>query len=175
VTTTSDRTARADSPLVDRDLNHEVEQFLYHEAALLDGWKLEEWLDLLTLDCRYDVPPPDLPGADAATAFSLIHDSRALLEQRVIRLKKPQAHAEFPHSRTRRMISNVRVVAGADADLQVWANFTVHRFRNRTHVMFVGEYYYVLRQTPEGFRIAYRRATLDNEALQPHGKVSIIL
>ncbi|MDT7663767.1 MAG: p-cumate 2,3-dioxygenase subunit beta, partial [Pseudonocardiales bacterium] len=29
----------------------EVEDFLYREAALLDEWRLEEWLDLFTLDC----------------------------------------------------------------------------------------------------------------------------
>ena len=34
----------------------EVEDFLYHEAALLDGWQLDEWLALLTEDARYEVP-----------------------------------------------------------------------------------------------------------------------
>lgn len=44
--------AAVDAMLVQR----EVEAFLYHESELLDEWRLEEWLDLFTEDCRYDVP-----------------------------------------------------------------------------------------------------------------------
>ncbi|WP_428339886.1 aromatic-ring-hydroxylating dioxygenase subunit beta [Mycobacterium sp.] len=77
----------------------DVEDFLYHEAALLDEWRLEEWLDLFTIDCVYEVPAPDRPDDDPAETFALIHDRRPMLEQRVIRLTKPTAHAEFPHRR----------------------------------------------------------------------------
>jgi 3-phenylpropionate/cinnamic acid dioxygenase small subunit len=37
----------------------EVEDFLYEEAALLDEWRLEEWLQLLTEDAAYYVPSTD--------------------------------------------------------------------------------------------------------------------
>jgi len=62
-----------------------LEDFLFHEAALLDEWRLEEWLDLFTDDCVYEIPAPDLPDSDASRTFSLVHDRRTLLEQRVIR------------------------------------------------------------------------------------------
>ena len=39
----------------------EIEDFLFNEAALLDDWKLEEWLALFTDDARYLVPATDLP------------------------------------------------------------------------------------------------------------------
>src|SRR5207253_10818569 len=42
----------------------EVEDFLYHEAALLDAWKLDEWLALLTDDATYRVPSNDRPESD---------------------------------------------------------------------------------------------------------------
>jgi p-cumate 2,3-dioxygenase subunit beta len=157
-------------------LQYEVEAFLYHEAELLDEWRLEEWLDLLTEDCRYDVPAPDRPQSSDHLTFALIHDSRTLIEQRVIRLKKPTAHAEHPHSRTRRMITNVRVQEAGEGLLMVRANFDIHRYRNRTHVMYVGEYLYHLVRGPVGeLRVSYRRATLDLEALNPESKVSVIL
>jgi p-cumate 2,3-dioxygenase subunit beta len=156
-------------------VQREVEAFLYREAELLDDWRLEEWLDLFTADCRYDVPAPDRPRGPASQTFSLIHDSRTMLEQRVIRLKKPTAHAEFPHSRTRRMITNVRVSESADGAVEVKANFAIHRYRNWTHVLFVGEYLYRMVRAEGGLRIGYRRATLDLEALNPEGKVSIII
>jgi p-cumate 2,3-dioxygenase subunit beta len=157
-------------------IQREVEALLHREAELLDEWRLEEWLDLLTEDCRYDVPAPDRPRESVDRSFSLIHDSRTLIEQRVIRLKKPTAHAEYPHSRTRRMLANVRVRESADGTLQARANFVVHRYRNQTHVMYVGEYlYHLVRDADRQLRIRYRRATLDLEALNPESKVSIIL
>ena len=42
----------------------EIEEFLIHEAALLDEWRLEEWLALMAPDARYLVPPLDAPDAD---------------------------------------------------------------------------------------------------------------
>jgi 3-phenylpropionate/cinnamic acid dioxygenase small subunit len=35
----------------------ELEDFLYLEAALLDEWRLEEWLALFVPGARYLVPP----------------------------------------------------------------------------------------------------------------------
>src|SRR5690606_31827512 len=37
---------------VPAELQHRVERFLYHEAMLLDEWRLEEWLALYTDDAR---------------------------------------------------------------------------------------------------------------------------
>src|SRR6266849_1285625 len=87
----------------------EVEDFLYHEAALLDAWKLDEWLALLTDDARYRIPSNDTPDADPANTLFLIADDMQRIRGRVGRLKDPHAHAEFPHSRTRRLITNVRI------------------------------------------------------------------
>lgn len=156
----------------------EVEDFLYHEAALLDAWKLDEWLALLTDDARYHVPSNDAPDGDPADTLFLIADDIARIRGRVARLKDPQAHAEFPHSRTRRMISNVRIVEpGSDpGDVTVEANFTVHRFRRNQQVsQFVGRYRYRLRLVDGKPRIALREAILDSEELGGLGAVSFIL
>src|SRR5262249_37358870 len=152
-----------------------VEEFLYHEAALLDEWRLAEWLDLFTIDCVYEIPAPDRPDEETEGTFALIRDGRPLLEQRVARLEKPTAHAEFPHSPTRRLISNVRILARADHELRVAANFAVFRIRDGVQVTYVGRYDYVLATGGGDLRIKRRRATLDHDALDPHGKISIIL
>ncbi|MGY6272885.1 hypothetical protein ACXIUT_24675 [Achromobacter denitrificans] len=50
--------------LIDREamqLQWLVECFLMEEAALLDHWKLNEWLDLFTDDGRYEIPTTDRP------------------------------------------------------------------------------------------------------------------
>ncbi len=170
----------------------EVEDFLFQEAALLDAWKLDEWLALLTEDARYRVPSNDSPEGDPASTLFLIADDIDRIRGRVARLKDPHAHAEFPHSRTRRMISNVRIVERSspsplgegrgegsgrgEGDVIVEANFTVHRFRRDERIgQYVGRYRYRLRVTDGGLRIALREAILDSLELGSLGAVSFIL
>jgi p-cumate 2,3-dioxygenase beta subunit len=98
-----------------------------------------------------------------------------MLEQRVIRLKKPTAHAEFPHSRTRRLLTNVRLLGSTEEEVMVGANFQVIRVRRGVQVSFVGRYEYVLRRTGGGLLIRHRKAILDQDTLDAQGKISIIL
>jgi p-cumate 2,3-dioxygenase beta subunit len=154
----------------------EVEDFLYREAALLDDWKLDEWEALLTDDAAYYVPPNDQPDGDHRATLFLVADDRERIRQRVIRIKDPNCHAEYPRSRTRRMISNVRIVA-VDGDLvTATANFVCYRFRRYERIReYVGAYRYVLRQTADGFRIKERRVLIDAHELGSLGSVSFIL
>jgi p-cumate 2,3-dioxygenase beta subunit len=154
----------------------EVEDFLYHEAALLDAWRLDEWLTLLADDATYRVPSNDAPDTTPAEALFIIADDARRLSERVLRLKDRNAHAEFPHSRTRRMVSNVRVVSRAENEISVEANFILYRHRRDEDIRtYVGQYRYVLRVTPSGLRIAQRDAILDALELGSMGLVSFIL
>jgi p-cumate 2,3-dioxygenase beta subunit len=154
---------------------HVVEQFLYTEAELLDQWRLDEWLALFGPDGTYEVPAPDLPDGDPATDLLLIQDDRFLLEQRVSSLLTNAAHAEFPRSRTRRLITNVRATATDVDHIRVTANFAVHRARNGSIDLYVGQYQHILRIDSGDFAFVKRRAILDLDVLRPHGKISIIL
>lgn len=162
----------------------EAEDFLYVEADLLDDWQLDSWLRLCTDDIVYEIPSTTHPKAPASASLYLVHDDRYMLESRVKRLLSRNAHAENPPSRTRRLISNVRVLAttdipdgeGSAEEVAVRASFHVLRFRNDEVHQYVGRYDYRLRLTATGPRIAYRRATLDADSLRPGGgKVSILL
>jgi p-cumate 2,3-dioxygenase beta subunit len=153
----------------------EVEDLLYKEAALLDDWQLEEWLELLTDDAVYEVPPTDVPEGDARNTLFIIADDAVRIRSRVKQLLGKSAWAESPHSRTRRMISNVRVL-GADGDhILATANFAVHRMRYESVDTYIGRYDYKLVRVGKDLKIKERRAVLDNEALRPHGKISFIL
>jgi p-cumate 2,3-dioxygenase beta subunit len=167
-------------------LREEVEDFLYHEAALLDEWRLDEWLTLLTEDATYRVPSNDAPGGDPANTLFLIADDIQRIRGRVARLDDPHAHAEFPHSRTRRLITNVRaekMVSGTFSRTEnvpdtilVHANFVVYRFRRGgQESAYVGRYRYELRRVDGALRIAHREAILDSEELGRLGAVSFIL
>ena len=153
----------------------EVEDLLFKEAALLDEWRLEDWLELLTEDAIYQVPPTDVPDGDARNTLFLIADDAMRIRSRVKQLLGKSAWAESPHSRTRRMLANIRVL-GADGDnILVSANFAVYRMRYESVDTYVGHYEYKLIRVGEMLKIRERRAILDNEALRPHGKISFIL
>src|SRR5689334_9164233 len=152
----------------------EVEDFLYHEAALLDAWRLDEWLALLTDDATYRVPSNDQPQSDPKNALFTIADDIRRIRARVARLKDPHAHAESPRSRTRRLISNVRIVE--HSPLQVEANFVIYRFRGNEDVrQYVGRYRHTLEERHGKLKIKAREAVLDAMELASLGTVSFIL
>ena len=102
VTPLRGRPQRADAAL---DL-HRCEQFLEHEARLLDEAKFDDWLALFTADAWYWVPSePD--QANPHDTVSLIYDDRRLLETRVRRLASPRMYSQEPRSRTSRIVANV--------------------------------------------------------------------
>ena len=151
-----------------------VEDFLFQEAALLDAWRLDDWVSLFTEDARYVVPTTDLPEGDPKRDLVFIDDDFPRLRARVARLNSRHAHREYPWSRTRRFVSNVRVEAINDSELSVTANVLVYRFRSGEGAPYVGRIDYVLRRDGGDLKIASRRAVLDLETLSWHGAVSII-
>lgn len=152
-----------------------VEDFLYEEAALLDEWRLQEWLELLTEDATYEVPATDTPDGDPQSALFLVADDKVRIRSRVAQLLGKSAWAENPPSRTRRMISNVRIRSAEGENIYVTANFVIYRMRFEQMDTYVGRYEYTLVQRGGRLKIRARRAILDLEGLRPHGKVSIIL
>jgi p-cumate 2,3-dioxygenase subunit beta len=153
-----------------------VEHFLFEEAAHLDNWRLDDWLALFTEDARYVVPTTDLPGGDPKQDVVFIDDDFTRLQGRVNRLKSRHAHREYPYSRTRRIISNVRLTRVEPAEVDIEASFLVYRGRAEQIAPYVGLYRYTLARRENGdFRIRHRRAELDLERLHEHGAVSIIL
>jgi p-cumate 2,3-dioxygenase beta subunit len=152
----------------------EVEDFLIEEAAILDEWRMDDWLALFTDDATYVVPSTDVPDGDPSKDLTLIDDDHLRLTWRVNRLKSRHAHREFPWSRTRRLVTNVRIVRVDGDELEVTASIVVHRFRHGQRDHFVGRLLTTLVRTPEGLRIRHRRAELDLERLSPNGALSMV-
>lgn len=154
----------------------EVEDFLFLEADLLDSWKLDDWFKLYTADAEYQVPSTDLPkDADPSNSLYYIADNHARLEQRVIRLNKKTMWSEYPRSKTRHLVSNVRVLGTSGDDILVKAAFAVYRTKWGNTDVFVGSYEYCLRREEGGLRIRKKRCLLDLDGLRPQGRVSILL
>ena len=154
----------------------QVEDFLYAEAALLDEWKLAEWLALFDEERGgYYMPATDAPDSDHNTALYLIADDIVRLRSRVRQLLSGATWAENPPSRTRHMVNNVRLVGQEGGVLLVRANFVVYLLRFQNVDSYIGEYRYQLLPAGDSFKILERRVVLDLEALRPHGKVSFIV
>ena len=154
----------------------EVEDFLFAEAALLDAWRLDDWLELLTDDAAYYVPSNDRPLGDHRDTLFMIADDINRIRARVKRLNDVNAHAEHPRSHTRRMVHNVRITRIEGDTIEATANFVVYRFRRDGSLrQFVGRYDYRLVAGADGLRIAERRAILDSMELGELGAVSFIL
>ncbi|MFY1650141.1 aromatic-ring-hydroxylating dioxygenase subunit beta [Solwaraspora sp. WMMB762] len=154
---------------------HQVSQFLFREARLLDEWRLRQWYDeMLTADIRYSVPATDVRG-EPADALGLIDDDAARLRQRIEQLLNGEVWCENPRSRTNRMITNVEILADRGTHLDVAANVVVHRFGHGRSDAYVGKYRFELVVDGGTFRVRRRLVVLDHETLYEHGKLSIIL
>lgn len=156
----------------------EVEDFLFHEAELLDDWKLEAWTQLYREDAIYEVTSPsstDPVNSDPGKTLFLIADRIDRIRGRATRLMKKTAHAEYPHSKTRHMVSNVRPGAGANGETNVRANFVVYRTKEDTTTSYMGEYRYRLAREDAGIRIVQKRIILDLNSLYEQGRLTIIL
>src|ERR1700688_4910379 len=87
------RTAREESSMsaIALPSRQEVEDLLYREAALLDEWRLEEWLEMLTDDAIYQVPSTDAPEGDERNTLYLIADDALRIRSRGNNLLATQA------------------------------------------------------------------------------------
>ncbi len=158
------------------ELLREVESFLAYDSELLDGWRLQEWLELFTPDCHYLVPTTDKPDGDPRHDLFFIRDDYFLLSERVAALLNGTAWTESPHSTTHRMITNVRAREVDGRHIEVKANLLVHRARGgRVDAYPVHLTLILVRGGRAGFEIVERKAVLAMQQLRPHGRVSILL
>jgi 3-phenylpropionate/cinnamic acid dioxygenase small subunit len=157
------------------ELRREIEEFLYFEAELLDDRRLREWFDLLADDIRYWMPirhnlferPEDIRDELSKPGEGFyFDDDRKSLKIRVERAYAKNAWAEMPPSRTRHLITNIRIKKDDGREIEVHSNFLVYRTRmENDQDMFVGERQDILRRVDGGFKIAKRTIILDQAVL----------
>src|SRR5579862_639466 len=137
------------------------EQFLLHEARLLDEGKFDEWLALFAPDAWYWVPSePD--QADPAETVSLIYDDRRLLETRVRRLASPRMYSQEPRSRTSRIIANITLEDTERNSCTVRSKFMMIEYRREQQRIFGGTMLHRLVQVGGRILLAWKRVDLVN-------------
>lgn len=150
----------------------EVEQFLYHEARLLDHGRLDQWLGLFTDDATYWIPL-QASQSDPLTASSIVYDDRRLLEVRVRQFMHPRAHARTPAPRTVHQISNVHVLEAEGDELRVASTLVLCEYRHERQRVWGALIEHRLRRTRDGLRIAAKRIDLVNSEAELDGIVCL--
>lgn len=134
-----------------------VEQFLYHEARLLDEQRLEEWLALFTEDATYWLPL-ERGQKDPIHTSSILYDDRTLLELRVKQARHPRAHARLPLARTVHQVSNITL----KDELTVQSNLVLVEFRQEKQRVWAAQVEHRLERSGDSYRIARKRVDLVN-------------
>ena len=171
--TTQTRIPRPDAS-VGVDVQHEIEQFLYFEARLLDERRFREWWQLFTDDVHYWMPVRynrQFRELDKETGrpgeLAHFEEDKLSLYQRVYRLGTAMAWAEDPPSRTRHLISNVWArPADTENELYVQSAFIVYRNRGDYEVdIWAGRRDDVIRRVDGCLQIARREILLDQATI----------
>jgi len=165
----------ADEQLLgDMLLQYRVEKFYAEEAALLDAHRYADWIQLFTEDTHYFMPlRRTVPRRQQHKEFTqpgemaFFDDNFTLLNMRVQKLATGTAWAEDPPSRTRHLITNVRIVSDEGDELTTESHFLLYRTRLRDDLdQWVGRREDRLRRIEGGLKIARRHVFLDQTILQ---------
>lgn len=141
----------------------ELEQFLFHEARLLDEQRWEEWNALYLEDGEYWVPAT--PGQpDPKNHVSLIYETGLLRAVRIKRYKHPNAFSLQPKPRSAHVIGNVMLDSFDDPRREciVSSRFVMLQYRREKQDVFAGSYTHKLVVKGDELKIASKRVDLLN-------------
>lgn len=169
-------TTKATTTIEDHLLRLEIEDFLWHEADLLDEFRYEEWLDLLTDDMSYwmpireNVPSREMENemaSEGPAEVSWFTDDKPTLTARVGQIRTRVHWADEPFSRITHMISNIRVLGWNGPDeVRVKCRFLFYRNRHQDEEStFIGKRIDTLRRTNDGWKISRREIYLDESVM----------
>ena len=140
-----------------------LEDFIIHEARLLDERRFRDWMGLFAEDGTYWVPavPDQTSPLDQA---SLFYDDRELMKTRVERLEHPRIHVQTPPSRTAHLIGNVvdRRIRCGQGRIRRRLDIDHGRVPRRKQRIFAGRQHHHLRRDGDSFRIVQKRVDLIN-------------
>jgi benzoate/toluate 1,2-dioxygenase beta subunit len=140
-----------------------LEEFIVHEARLLDERRFRDWMTLFAEDGTYWVPavPDQRSPFDQA---SLFYDDRDLMRTRIERLEHPRIHVQTPPSRTAHLVANVLVesVDEAKGEYVVGSTVIMVEYRDEQQRVFAGRQHHRLRRNGASLRIVQKRVDLIN-------------
>ena len=158
-------------------LQHEVQQFLYQEARLLDERRLDEWLDLLAEELHYWMPMRrnikfgdwDLEFTSAEDEINWFDEGKDILAGRIRQINTGVHWPEEPVSRFEHLVSNVEVVGQEGDEIRVNSKFHCYQNRLQDEVnQWVGRREDLLRRDPDTkFKLVKRKIILAQNVMLP--------
>jgi anthranilate 1,2-dioxygenase small subunit len=130
----------------------------------LDNDRLEQWPELFTEDCTYEIIPKE--NADLGLPIGIIHcTNRRMLRDRVVSLR--HANIYDAHS-YRHMTSGLSIVATRDGEIDTESSYVVVQTRSdgESHVYQAGVYRDTVVRTAEGLRYRAKRVIYDTSRVQ---------
>jgi 3-phenylpropionate/cinnamic acid dioxygenase small subunit len=155
-------------------LYNRIVEYMYEEAALLDQIRLQEWAARLAPDLVYTAPlretrPMDQQTSSMVRTVQHFHDDWRSIMARIMRLTGTKsAWAEDPPSRTRRLVTNVRVSRTAkpnELSVTSYLLVTRSRFNFSEYDLISAERRDLLREDGESFKLARREIIVDQAVL----------
>jgi benzoate/toluate 1,2-dioxygenase subunit beta len=143
-------------------LQHDVEQFLYGQADLLDSRKWQDWIDLFTPDGVYWMPAdPAHQHWDGMPA--IFAEDKNLMTVRMKRVMHPDAWSQRPLWGTNHIVSNVVIDKVAkNGDVTARSRFHMMELRRDDVRHFAGQYTHQLKKAKGGYRIKLQRVDMVN-------------
>ena len=141
---------------------HDVEQFLYRQAELLDAKQWEKWIALFAADGIYWMPP-DASYETWDGQPAIFAEDKNLMTVRMLRVLHPDAWSQRPLWETNHVVSNVVIrKAAKNGDVQVTSRFHMMELRRDDVRHFAGKYTHHLKKTKSGYAIKLQRVDMTN-------------
>jgi|UniRef100_B0T5U5 3-phenylpropionate/cinnamic acid dioxygenase small subunit len=160
---------RADDPVY-----LDVLDFLYDEAEMLDNLEFKAWAKTLAPDLEYNVPirhtrPARQVAQTVVRTVQHMHDDYGSIMLRIARMTETRsAWGEDPPSRTRRLVTNIRVYRTEKADefkVQSYQLVTRSRFDFDYFDLIPCERHDVLRRADGELHLARREIIIDQAVI----------
>jgi 3-phenylpropionate/cinnamic acid dioxygenase small subunit len=138
------------------------QEFVLHEARLLDEKRFDEWLALFAEDGRYWVPLQGAAQAEDARHNALADEDRLLLSLRIQRLKNPRAHSQHPASHGQHVLQAPAAIALDEpaGRCELRTPFLYVESRGERQVLLAGSYTHRLARVDGEWRIRLKRVDL---------------
>jgi benzoate/toluate 1,2-dioxygenase subunit beta len=144
------------------ELQHDVEQFLYRQADLLDSRKWHGWIDLFAPEGIYWMPP-DASYKTWEGQPAIFAEDKNLMLVRMGRVMHPDAWSQRPLWGTNHIVSNVSIQkVSKSGDVEVRSRFHMLELRRDDVRHFAGSYFHKLKKRKNGFAIQLQRVDMTN-------------
>ena len=140
---------------------HEVEQFLYRQADLLDRKEWQAWIDLFAPDGIYWMPP-DASYKTWDGQPAIFAEDKNLMSVRMNRVLHPDAWSQRPQWGTNHVVSNVVIEKASKRDIFVRSRFHMMELRRDDVRHFAGSYMHHLVKGKKGYAIKLQRVDMTN-------------